>query len=330
MNWNSFINPMRMVFSGGPTRFVMPTLAFEIQPHFVAGARLDSSRHVVRRLGMRELEANTVAPLPNGPNIANLENLRLALRGVSEVIGNGGGRLGLLLPDGSVRTAILSFETLPDDPRQVDTLVRWRMKEYLAYPSDEAKVSYQILWRDAGGVGVMVLAAKQSLLAEYTDALGLKNGGPELILPATAALLPLLPDADQLLVHVCSGWVTTTVTAARRLALWRTKAVDGLPDDLANQVGAEVTRVLASCRDHLHVEPEKVWLCARGTGVSPVSGHGQDAHTPELAPILAGLISKEVTPLASEPKWAEALPAAEQTVFQSVGAPFAGLLANAR
>ena len=259
--------------------------------------------------------------MPNGPNIANIEDVRVALRGVMEVIGDGAGRLGLLLPDGSVRVAIVSFETLPDDSRQAEALVRWRMKEHLPYDPSEAKISYQVLWEDAGGVGLMVLGAKKSLLAEYADALGLKNGGPELILPATAALFPLLPESDgqgQLLIHVCSGWVTTAVTVARRLSFWRTKAVGGSPEDLANDVGAEVTRVLAGCRDHLHVEPEKVWLCARPPA------------TAELGPVLAELISKEVTPLAPEAKSASALSETEQALLGSVGAPFAGLLANAR
>ncbi|MGD0693591.1 MAG: hypothetical protein ABSB82_01925 [Terriglobia bacterium] len=321
MNWNSFKNGFRRAFGAGAARFVLPTLVLEIEPHFVAGARLDTSAHSVRRLSVRELDPNAVVSLPNGPNITNVEEVRLALRGVTEVIGNGADRLGLLLPDGSVRVVILSFETLPDDPAQTMALVRWRMKENLPYPPEDAKLSYQVLWKEPQDVGLMVVAAKNSLLAEYADALGLKNGDPELVLPATAALLPLLSEAEfqgQLLVHVCSGWVTTVVMKGRRLSFWRTKAVGGAAQELANEVGFEVTRVLASSRDCLHVEPEKVWLCPRPPA------------TTELGPVLAGLISKEVLILSPGAKPAAALSATEQAAFESVGAPIAGLIANLR
>ena len=321
MNWNSLKSSFRRSFGRGAARFVLPTVVLEIEPHFVAGARLDPSAHLLRRLSVHELEPSAVVSVPNGPNIANAEALRLALRGVTEVIGNGTGRLGLLLPDGSVRVAILVFETLPDDPKQADALVRWRMKENLPYPPEEAKLSYQVLWNEPGDMGLMVLAAKISLLAEYSEALGLANGGPELILPASVALLPLVPETEgqgQLLVHVCSGWVTTVVMKGRRLSFWRTKAVTGSAEDLAREVGFEVTRVMASCRDCLHVEPEKVWLCARPPA------------TPELGPALAGVISKEVSYLSPGAKPATALSAAEQVAFESIGAPVAGLISNGK
>jgi type IV pilus assembly protein PilM len=321
MNWNSLKNSFRRYFGRGAARFVLPTLVLEVEPQFVVGARLDTSAHSLRRLGARELQPNAVVALPNGPNITDAEELRRAVRGVTEVIGNGAGRLGLLLPDASVRVAILTFETLPDDSNEANALVRWRMKESLPYPTDEANLSYQVLWKGPGEIGLMVAAAKKSLLAEYAGALGLENGGADLILPATAALLPLLPETEvqaQLLVHVCSGWVTTVVMKGTRLSFWRTKAASGTAEALSREIGFEVSRVLASTRDFMHVEPEKVWLCARPPA------------TPELAPALAAIISKEVAHLAPAAKLASALPAAEHTVFESVGAPMAGLIANVR
>lgn len=321
MNWNSLKNGFRRYFSGGAARFVLPTLALEVEPQWVVGARLDTSAHSLRRLGTRELQPNAVVALPNGPNIANVEELRRAVRGVTELIGNGAGRLGLLLPDASVRVTILTFETLPDDSYEANALVRWRMKDSLPYPPEQANLSYQVLWKKPGEVGLMVVAAKTSLLAEYAGALGLENGGADLILPATAALLPLLPETEvgaQLLVHVYSGWVTTVVMKGTRLSFWRTKAAGGTAEALSQEIGFEVSRVLASSRDNLHVEPEKVWLCARPPA------------TPALAPALAAIISKEVVHLAPGPKLGSTLPAAEHRVFESVGAPMAGLVANVR
>ncbi len=320
MSWVSFKNRFRSGSGAGQSRFVLPPLVLEIEPNFVVGARLDPSTRALRRIGMRELEPQTIDPVPNGNNIANVEQLRRALTGVSQVIGNGTRRVGLLVPDGSVRVVILTLEALAEDAREAETLVRWRMQETLPYPPEEAKLSYQVLWDEPGQVGLMVVAAKISLLAEYEQALGLKNGGLELILPATLALLPLVPDSEsegQLLVHVCSGWVTTVVLKGTQVRSWRTKALgSGAPEDLVTDVASEVSRVLASARDHLHIEVHKVQLCAR-----PPAGR-------ELGPELAQAISEEVECLAPGAGLAATLSPAETGVFDSVGAPIAGLIAN--
>ena len=89
------------------------------------------------------------------------------------------------------------------------------------------------------------------------------------------------------------------------------------PGDLANDVASEVTRVLASCRDHLQFDVDKVWLCARPPA------------TAELGPELARAISTEVLLLAPSAGDAVKLSAAEQATFDSLGAPLAGLIANA-
>jgi hypothetical protein len=320
MNWDFFKNRSWLGSDGGQARFVSPALVLEIEPSFVVGARLDSAGRSLRRIAMRGLEPQTINPLPNGPNITNSEQLRRALTGVVEVIGNGSKRLGLLLPDGSVRVAILKFETLSGNFHEVEALVRWKMKEILPYPSEEAKLSYQVLWREPGDVGLLGVAAKTTMLAEYEQALGLNNGGPGLILPSTIALLPLVPETEggaQLLVHVCSGWVTAVLIKGSRVLSWRTKELDNaVPEDLGKDLASEVNRILASSRDRLQIEVEKVWLCARPTAAS------------ELATELSRAISKEVRGLEPHPELAATLPAAEKAVFDSVGAPVAGLISN--
>ncbi len=319
MSWASVKNRFRGGWSGGQSRFVLPPTIVEIEPHFVVGAHLDISRRKLRRIGTRDLEPLTINPLPNRTNIVNQEELRSTLKRVTEVIGNGARRIGLLLPDASVRVAILTLETLPADPFEAETLLRWRMKDQLPYPPEEAKLSYQVLWDEPNSVGLLVVAAKISLLAEFEQALNLKNGELELVLPSTLALLPVVPETlteAQLLIHVCSGWITTVVVQGGRMRFWRTHPL-GVAEagDLTAGVSSEVSRVLASARDHLQIEVDKVYLCAR-----PPAGIG-------LAPELATAISKEVVPLdASE--YGEPLPTAEKSVFSSVGMPIAGLLAN--
>jgi hypothetical protein len=304
--------------------FALPTLVVEIQPEFVAGLRLagkaNGATQRLRNIGVTGLSPNTVVPAVNGPNIADTADLERALKATARPVANGAARFGLLFPDGAARVSVLSFETLPESSKQAHALMRWKMKETLPYPLEEARISYQVMVRDAERIEVLAVAAKASVLAEYERALEKVYGRPALVLPATLALLPLLPSTEglgQLLIHLCSGSITSAVTAGSRLRLWRTRQL-GRPDwsELCRQAVAESARVVASCRDHLRVEISQIWLCAR-----PQGGPGFCA---ELSQALA----HPVELLEPDPDFGAALTGEDHNLFESFGAPAAGLIVN--
>ncbi len=324
MDWKRLKDRFLPALQGSTAPFTMPAVILEIEPDFVAGAGLEGSGRSLRRLKrmeVLELESRCFEPLANRPNITNESEFHRAVREVGELVGNGNSRCGLVIPDPAVRVGVLSFETLPDNRREAEALVRWRMKENLPFAPEEARLSYQVLWREPARIEVLVVAAKNSVLAEYESALEHMNGGAVLILPATLALLPLLSDQDeagQLLVHICCGWVTTVVVAGSRLRLWRTREV-GRPaaEDLVREVTSEMARVLASSRDHMKVDIGRVRLCAR------------PPTTPALGPEVARLLSREVEVLAPGAEMGAALPGPEKTLFENFGATIAGVVANA-
>ena len=308
----------------GMARFTLPAAVFEIEPGFVSGARLEGSARQGRRvgcMGVQALAPHSLVPHPSRPNVANQEEIRRAIQEVAGVVGNGSSRVGLVVPDGAVRVAVLSFETLPDDLKDAEALVRWRMKERLPYAPEEARVSFQILSREPGQVEVLAVTARNSVLFEYEAALEPINGGPVLILPATLALLPLLPEGEtggHLLLHVHSHYVTAVVVAGSRPCLWRTRELDpATGEDPAKAVASEAARILASARDHLKIDLEQAWLCARPSA------------SPETVSAVAGAISHEVEVLTPRPDLGAALPSEERTLFEQFGATVAGLLANA-
>jgi hypothetical protein len=271
-------------------------------------------------MGVQQLEPHSLEPHPGRPNVANQEEVRRAIREVAAVTGNGTGRFGLVVPDGAVRVAVLSFETLPEDAREAEALVRWRMRDKLPFAPEEARVSYQVLSRAPGHVEVLAAAARSSVLSEYEAALEPINGGPVLTLPATLALLPLLPDREAggcLLLHVCSQWVTAVLMVKARPCFWRTRELDAAAvEDPAKAVSSEAARVLASARDHLKTELEQAWLCARPPATS------------ELVSAVADAISHQVEVLTPRPELDAALSSEERRLFEYFGAPIAGLVSN--
>ncbi len=318
MDWNLFKERTDRTGLGGA--WVLPSLIFELEPGFVLAARLDPSTRSVRRLGARDVAAGSVEAGPNQSHLGGVPELREAVEKVREVVGGENGRVGLLLPDPVVRAAILSFETLPKNRHEAEALVRWRMKEHLTYPPEEARLACQVVRHDEEGIELLTLAVRSSFVSEFEGAIELKNGGPALILPATAALLPLLPEAEgvvQLLVHACCSWVTTVIVEGSRVRSWRTRNLSRLPAaDLVPETIRETARVAASTRDHLKLEIGRAWLCAR-----PPAGV-------DLAADLTRALTVEVRPLTPKEDPSSALPASEVELFNTLGTPVAGLVAN--
>jgi hypothetical protein len=314
VNWSSLKKRLgleRRVHSG---RFVVPNFALELEPGFVAAARLNPSKRQIQSVGVQALPAGALAPSPNKSNLADNAAVRRAIAQVCETVGNSGGRVGLLIPDVAVRVALLQFESLPEDRGEAETLVLWKMREYLPYAPEEARLSYQVVGKQAGALEVLGVAVRGSVLAEYEAALAGVNGLPALVLPATVALLPLLPEdqGGQLLLHLAPGALTAVVMAANRVRYWRTRPLEGDAAGNAEEVAREAARVLATCHDNLGVEVQNVWYCAR-----PQPGAEVDS-------ALAKVLGRELCPLAANSAFSSELPA-EPRLF---GTPFAGLLAN--
>lgn len=323
MKWDVIKSRLSSVFDGHAAEFTLPSTILEIEPAFVAGARLDGSGRrprALRRMGVRQVEPRSLDPAPNRANFAKEPEILQAIHAVTEAIGKGGGHFGLVVPDGAVRVGILNFETLPTGRKETDALVRWKMRENLPCAPEEARLSYQVVRQQPGSVELLVVAAKSSVLAEYELALERSGGACALLLPATMALLPLLPEqpaAAQFLFHLCSGTMTSVVLESGRVVLWRSLGLgDNKEEEVLREAASEASRVLASARDRLRLDIGKAWVCAR----------------PPLAPgierLIAEALSIEVAALAPHAELASALSEHERTMFGEYGAAFAGLMVN--
>lgn len=328
MNWGGKKSePNGAALSAG-VAISLPAAMIEIQPAFVVGSRfVKSGQAGIRRIAVKAIEPGVVNPSPLLPNIAKPDALGDAMASVSKAIGNGGGRAGLLLPDGALRVCLLEFETLPAKAKDLDSLLRWRIKDSIGFAPEEARLAYQECFRAAGRVELLVLAARADVLAQYEAALEGVRGAPVLTLPATLALLPLLPGTEpggQLLTHVCSGWVTHALVEGNRLRFWRTRYIkSGDHATGAEEVISEAARAAASARDRLGVEISKAWLCSR------------PAPDEALRSALSAALGLSVADLAdgcsraAGMKLDMALDAEERPLFDMFAAPLAGLITNA-
>lgn len=316
----------RILGSGHHTtaRFMLPPVVFEIAPGFVSGAALAGSKRKgrnVERLSLQALSPQAVDPHLSRANITDTEEFGRAAASLISAVGGGDGRFGLVLPDGAMRVAILSFEDLPKDSDSAEALIRWRMKDKLPFNTEEARATYQVLSEAPGHIEVLAVAMRSSVIAEYEAAFASLNGGAELILPATVALLPLLPQASsgaQVLIHVCGNWLTIVVMSDLTPCAWRTRELDPLDQGHADrEIASEAARVLASVHDRIHADLGRVWLCAR----PPLEKHVGEA--------VASTLDRDVTPLRPPVDLVSTLGPADRAIFEQFGTTIAGLMANA-
>ncbi len=321
MNWQDLKNWKTRLRVGNRVRrapFQIPTLALEMQPGFVAGARLNADTRCVERVGVRELEAGALNPSPNKPNVTNGVALRRTVGEVAGLFGNASERLGVLIPDLTARAVLLEFDALPENRQDAEALTYWRLREFLPFNPDEAHVCYQVLSKQPGSVEILAMALQGSVQAEYEAALEGVNGRPVLVLPASVALLPLLPEdsSAQLLLHLCPGSLTAVAVELNRVRYWRTRELENGGKGGPEEVAREAKRVLATCQDHLKLAVQQVWFCAR---------------PPELADmknVLAKTLGRELRSLPGALTPSETTPAGEGEAWQHFGTPFAGLVAN--
>jgi hypothetical protein len=189
----------------------------------------------------------------------------------------------------------------------------------LSFPPEEARVSYQVLSKTNQCVDLLAMAVRNSVVAEYEAAFDTVSAGPSLVLPATAALLPLLPNGSQggqVLVHVCSGSVTTVVLVGDGIGFWRNRLLERHAPEGDGEVVREIARVVATCRDHLKSEIEELWIYVR-----PPASRSLNKEIGEVT-------GRRVQLLASSASHAATLPPAEKKILEGFGMTFAGLLEN--
>lgn len=304
-------------------KFSMPATVFEFQPESVLGARISRSQRAVAGIARRGLEPGALLPLLARPNMPEPEQVAGAVSAVAESLGIGKGPIGLLLPDGAVRVSVLDFEALPADRKDQESLIRWKLKSLLPYPAEEARLSFEVAAKEPEGLQAVAMAVRKSVLAEYESAVDALNGEVSLVLPSSAALLPLLSEESgegEMLVNISPTSLSVVVAGDGQVRLWRSQDMAGKSS--AGRLSAtveEAMRTLAAADDHLGLSVGRVCVCAR-------PGVEQD-----WMEELGRRLSRPVEDLLPASRLAASkLSYEEGQILSEFGATVSGLMANAQ
>jgi hypothetical protein len=226
-----------------------PLVAVEVRPRALAAVRLqrEGRRLTLGAAAVVDLAAGTLDVSLTRPNVTDPETFQSALRSVLERAGAlSGGEISLVLPDPTVRLALLPAAGLRGRRKEAEETIRFRLHKALPFDVRTARLA----WDLSAGEQALVAVALEEVVRGYEEALEALGFHPGVVEAASLALASLdegVSGGDRLLVNWEQGYVSFVLSRAGQPLLLRT-----LPgDDGAEAVGRHATSTLQFHRDRL-------------------------------------------------------------------------------
>jgi hypothetical protein len=221
----------------------------EVRPRALAAVRLqrEGRRLTLGAAAVVDLAAGTLDVSLTRPNVTDPETFQSALRSVLERAGAlSGGEISLVLPDPTVRLALLPAAGLRGRRKEAEETIRFRLHKALPFDVRTARLA----WDLSAGEQALVAVALEEVVRGYEEALEALGFHPGVVEAASLALASLdegVSGGDRLLVNWEQGYVSFVLSRAGQPLLLRT-----LPgDDGAEAVGRHATSTLQFHRDRL-------------------------------------------------------------------------------
>jgi hypothetical protein len=129
--------------------------------------RRGAHRFEVRRGAAVPLPPDLVTPSLSEPNVTDGDAFTAELRTLMQKASCKGGAVAVAVPDLSCRIGWQDFEEVKGTPAETIELVRWRLKERLPFPAQEARIDCQPLPSQGNGTRLLYLAAREAVLTQY-------------------------------------------------------------------------------------------------------------------------------------------------------------------
>ena len=165
-----------------------PSTALGLEKGIASIVEVDRGRgkgYSLPRAATISLGESLIQPVFDQPNVRDPSELVAAL---SELATSAGllrqKRWSITLPGATTRTLILTLETRPGSPRELEEVLAWKMDRGFGVPLDELSVSREALPKDPlGRDRYLVVATRVAVLEEYENVFSTLGWRAGLILP---------------------------------------------------------------------------------------------------------------------------------------------------
>lgn len=213
-----------------------PTLAIEVSPDRVAGARFTRTGSL-HGYSVEALPKGAIVPSAVEPNLANAAGVKSALRNICQTLEVQDADAALLLPDPVIRVFVQHFENFPRSSQEAIPMLRWKLKKSVPFEVEDTLLSYMRQTPKAEGVDVVTAIARVRIVKEYEAILEGASIRPGVVLSSTLAAISLLDDRKPtLLARVSGSALTTAIVREGVLAGYRCTELPAHADVLTPQM----------------------------------------------------------------------------------------------
>jgi type IV pilus assembly protein PilM len=263
-------------------------------------------RFKAKSRGKPVLEAHAVRPMPENSMPSSIfdqaarptADLTARFQELLEATGTRPGRVSLVLPDNLAKISLLTLPERPASQRQLDELVRSKMRRAVPFRLEDAAISYQVLPGEGRQVSVLVLLTPRHLIERFEGSLTAIGSRVGLIDIATPNLINLCRQRleagsqdgrDAALLNCASNYFSLVIVRDGRLIFYRCKTLS--PEvEMARSGNGFLVREVASSLSYYR---EKL----AGQGLTEVIVRGQDVAVDEIEAKLRELELENVAPI---------------------------------
>lgn len=227
---------------------------------------------------------------PSAPNLVRPQAFREALARIAPPPGKRTAA-AIVIPDYSVRMAILDFEDFPSGEEDRLALIRFRMRKSVPFHIEEAQIAYSVQLQEARRLEVFVVAIARPILLEYealfTD-LGYRVG---LVTPSCVAALPLFSAAHPgmtLIAKLAGTELSMLLIEHGRVRLVR--CLDLAAGDEGEGTQEEnvlmlLQQTVAFAEDQIGLSVERLLLCGFGSATDEIGRSAERDLSLPYAPV---------------------------------------------
>lgn len=265
-----------MALGDGLIRFLtapaVPSAAFHLGPGYLGGLRRSHKSGSVKGSVLLPVPPGVLEFSFNKPNVLRPEAFLALLKDAVRRLGGPEGPVALLLPETCVKTALLTFESLPAAPEESEKVVRWKLQKTLPLSPAETRLSFAV-HRTADRAKAFCVLAGEAVVREYEQAFAKAGLSVRLVGLPTPALLGCLPRngaSNYLIVNIERDHFAALAVLDGEPALFRVKPLS--TNALWAEAADETEATIRFLEDREKKRLEAVWLrpAAEGgeTGVS--------------------------------------------------------------
>jgi len=272
----------------GLFRVDYPPLALEIDHDRVSGVIVERGR------GGLKLVARATKSLPPGlievgMVRANVQDARLLGVLVADLVAGldrNAKRASLVLSDKVAKVSIVALESTPRSLDETRDLLIWKLKKATPFRVEEGRLSFQSFPSFGAGTQCLTAFARESVVAEYEEALSSAGLHPGLVDFATFNVFNLYHDViaadvgqdDALFLNLTGEYCSSLIVRGMRPLFYRCKILAVGGADL-EQVMAELHPTLLYYQDRLQgLGLKRVYVRAAPTAALALTSQIQERH----------------------------------------------------